>query len=76
LSDKYSAECAAENAKPCATDADLAAKLKFAAFIVESDAGGDTAEADMIESIGRDYKRMCKKSQAFAANHKHKQIAG
>jgi len=43
----------------CSTDEDLAAKLKFAAFIVESDWQGEKVEKDIIESIAADYTRLC-----------------
>lgn len=45
---------------PCSTDEDLSAKLKFAAFIVESEWQGENVEKDIIESIAADYDRLCR----------------
>jgi hypothetical protein len=48
---------------PCLTEQDLAAKLRFAAFILESDWRGEKVEADIIGRIAADYERLCRESQ-------------
>lgn len=52
---------------PCSTETDLAAKLKFAAFIVESDWRGEKVEADIIGRLAADYQRLCRESHAQQA---------
>lgn len=51
----------------CATEQDLAAKLQFAAFIVESDWRGEKVEKEIIGRIAADYDRLCRESQAAEA---------
>jgi hypothetical protein len=48
---------------PCLTEQDLAAKLRFAAFVVESSWRGEKVEADIIGKIASDYERLCRESQ-------------
>lgn len=48
---------------PCSTEEDLAAKLKFAAFIVQNDWAGAEVERDIIEGIAADYGRLCAESK-------------